>query len=121
MFDAHDGGNPVTSSEAESIALATRPSCLWLYFLSCVLEDGGAAFVNELANRRSSFGSLTIDDYALNKDNFRRLLDVGSGIIDHLELPLSADRLGLLPLFAKVESLKFWIFSSSALDVNCSL
>ncbi|GAX16800.1 hypothetical protein FisN_5Hu171 [Fistulifera solaris] len=47
-------------SAAQSIALAMRPHPVTITIIDSILADGGTAFVNALQDRKSSFGSLTL-------------------------------------------------------------
>jgi hypothetical protein len=112
----------ITLSAAQSVALATRPHPVTIKYYDSVLADGGTAFVNALQDRKSSFGSLTVEQYRsndlpLNVDNLRRLLQVET--IEHLGLPLLFDNeLVLLPFSAKADSLFYEFRMESQVSRN---
>ncbi|GAX18842.1 hypothetical protein FisN_26Hu144 [Fistulifera solaris] len=98
-------------SVEQSLILATRTQPIGLSFASSSLDDYGDAFVDALAGRQSSFGSLTLDGTpALVNDNVERLLQVDC--LDHLDLPFYfEDDRALLPFSAKVNSLSYILFT----------
>jgi hypothetical protein len=72
-------------------------------------EDGGAAFVRELEQRKSSFGTLSVnvdeDRIRFSRTNFRRLFELDE--IDKLEIGFLNKELVQLPFSAKAKALYF--------------
>ena len=104
----------VSLSSEQSIVLATRPQPVQLTFQSCSFIDEGTAFVTALENRKSSFGSLTIQfltggTTGLKNVNMRRLFKVD--VISHLSLSslIKEEELVLLPFSAPVDALDYTI------------
>ncbi|GAX18838.1 hypothetical protein FisN_26Hu140 [Fistulifera solaris] len=102
---------------AQSTVLATKPYRISLTLDDCVFEDEGTAFVNALAKRTSSFGSLTFngqgdddeDQFGLSRDNLERLLQVK--VLEHFGSPMIHEaELALDALCAKVKSVECGIF-----------
>ncbi len=111
----------LTLSVEQSIFLATRPHPMQVTVQFCNFEDQGTEFVDALASRKTSFGSLAYrlpyhDDKPFADDIMRRLLQVDT--IKELNLSCLQDELALLPFSARVEYLDYEIDTSSLLEAD---
>ncbi|GAX18848.1 hypothetical protein FisN_26Hu150 [Fistulifera solaris] len=81
------------------------PDPMDLMFRGCKFEDGGTAFVNALAKRKLSYGSLRLEYPAsLDDNNLQRLFQLN--VLNYLSLPsLDNNVLQLQAFSAKVNSL----------------
>ncbi|GAX27267.1 hypothetical protein FisN_13Lh167 [Fistulifera solaris] len=105
----------------QSSVLASRSHQTGLLLIDCELEDGGNAFLDELVQRKSTFGSLTFNgSIPLNENNFRRLLQIDT--VGHLGLPINDlnDELVLLPFSTRAASLDSTMSSSKLLGADLS-
>jgi hypothetical protein len=101
----------LTLSVEQSTFLATRSHPMLLTLHNCNFEDCGTAFVDALASRKTSFGSLALREdltpFDIGVENMKRLLQVGT--IKELILPLFQGDLVFLPFSAPVDHLKYEI------------
>ncbi|GAX18837.1 hypothetical protein FisN_26Hu139 [Fistulifera solaris] len=107
----------------QSTILASKPYPIDLTVTHCFFGDDGTAFVDALEKRKSSFGSLTIENNVpISHVNFERLLQVEA--LDHLGLPILDDaKLDLTVFSAKMKSLacSFYVPDLDATSLTCDL
>jgi hypothetical protein len=100
----------------QSVVLATRPQLLDVSFIQeFAFLDGGAAFVDALEERQSSFGSLHLSCglhvAALSDYHLKRLLQL-EYCFEFLKITFPRPECALLPFSAKVNVLDFWVDAS---------
>ncbi len=101
--------------QAAALTLIRQPTKLSL--CECRFEDDGKLFLIALEERRTKFGSLTLDFMpTLNDDKLQRLLQLDT--LEHLGLHKLSDALSLLPFSAKVDSLAYEIFTKSFMKAD---
>lgn len=102
-----------------SLVLATRPNAVDLHLteagwddgISFAFEDEGTVFVDALENRKSAFGSLSIDYHGdsipFSRANFQRLLQLE--IFEKLQTGILSKKFALLPFSTKAKALVYTI------------
>ncbi|GAX27616.1 hypothetical protein FisN_13Hh295 [Fistulifera solaris] len=106
----------------QSIVLASRPHPLQLHFateafddVGFAFDDGGTAFVRELENRQSSFGSLGLRSFQIkcpfSRNSFERLLNLE--LFEKLEIGVLCRKLAKLPFTAKSKTLVYQVSSKT--------
>jgi hypothetical protein len=121
-------------NEQQSIVLTSRPHPLQLHLtvgafddVGFAFDDGGTAFVRELENRQSSFGSLDLSSFEskipFSRSNFERLLKLE--LFENLEINVLDKELVKLPFTAKSNALVYQVSSKTmkssdfdALDIS---
>lgn len=141
ILDGNPARNYVFGTEGwtaeQSVVLATWPNPLKIHLIKtwdCKVgfqfEDGGTAFVNALAERHSSFGSLWIAFETLETpfsyDNLKRLFKVEVPF-EKLKICFLARKYVLLPFSANAKALNYQIClallrlkTSDSLDITAS-
>ncbi len=117
-----------TWSPELSVILASRPQPINLQLVKnhkCNegfrFTDEGTAFINALANRKSSFGSLSIsydnDTTPFSRNNLERLLQLGK-VVEKLQIGRVGEDCALLPFSANTKALAYKVYAKHMLSMN---
>ncbi len=99
----------------QATILASRPHPISLRLEYCEFEDGGVAFIETLENRKTSFGSLFLDESVpFDDENLKRFLQIDT--IEFLSLPHLKNKIAFLPFSTKAGHLRYQIVPSLLLN-----